>query len=222
MEPGFTYNKSCRLCNEIGDFSNSQFRQIYPNIVTGNSYLKQSNVEVKIPIGPLCDGHLLISSTKHAWSFGHLGPSVLTELNLVMDRIIKFLKAEYSTDRIVFFEHGPFSDTQKGGCCLDHAHINILPVKSSINLLESTSKYFDFFQCSFSELSKFPDEEVPYLFFSCPIEGSYAAKASLGTTQFFRKVLAELTDDGEWDWRKNYRPDIVYKMHKLLSNLQEG
>ncbi|MCU0288978.1 MAG: hypothetical protein MUF15_21610, partial [Acidobacteria bacterium] len=59
---------SCRLCVEINDFNNSLFYGKYSGVLNQNIYIARSRIQVMIPIGPYCPGHLLIASKSHEWS----------------------------------------------------------------------------------------------------------------------------------------------------------
>lgn len=215
------YNFSCRLCIEINDFEKSLFAEKYPNLLSQNVFFERSRLQVMLPIGPFCEGHLLIALKKHEWSFGHLGKNILPELAELIDEISCFLKTHLHRNRIIVFEHGPVSMTQRGGCCLEHAHMNTMPIPDSFALFNTASKFITFVPTELHQLEDFIRRGEPYLFFSCPREGSFAAVAPIGSTQFFRKLLASTTPGKSWDWRSDPNFDTVKAMVALLKSFSK-
>ncbi len=206
----------CRLCVEINDFENSLFAEKYPNVITHNAFFESSQIQVMIPIGPLRMGHLLIASKNHAWSFGHISKQVILELNEVINSVSEFLRNYCDANRVIVFEHGALSTTQSGGSCLNHAHMNIMPIPATFPLFEMASRYIEFVPTELHQVGAYPERGEPYLFFQCSREGSFAAAAPIGSTQFFRKLLASGTPECHWDWRVDPRTDLVVSMAALL------
>ncbi len=205
----YNHNSNCRLCKEIEDFRDSLFVKKCPGILKKNMFFETKRLQIMIPIGPLFDGHLLIATRSHYWSYAELGVSIIPELEKLIDFTIDFLHSEYRAKRVIVFEHGAISKTERGGCCLDHAHMNIVPIPETFELLMKASRHFKFSPVQIISLEKFVLKKTPYLFFKCSQEGSYAAPASASINQFFRKLLAPVTPMGNWDWRSNYRIDSM-------------
>lgn len=210
---------SCRLCVEINDFKNSLFYEQYQEILNQNIFFERSRVQVMIPIGPYCPGHLLIASKRHEWSFGHIGKDIIPEVLNLIDDVSCFLKKHFKKERIIVFEHGPLSSEERGGACLSHAHFNILPIPDAFPLYEKASKHLNFKPIKFHQLEDFVKRREPYLFFHCPREGTFAAPAPIGSTQFFRKLLASSNPESNWDWRGDPKADIVKEMAEILKDL---
>lgn len=122
----------CRLCIEISDFETSLFARTYPLVSQPITSLDTCNLRVLIPIGPFCEGHLLVATKMHESSFGHVPGDVLTELVGLLDKLTSLVEARYG--RTIVFEHGPLSSVRPGGACLEHAHVNILPIPESFRL----------------------------------------------------------------------------------------
>lgn len=214
------YDKNeCRLCVEIDNFKESLFAKKYPTILSKNTFFESSQLQLMIPVGPFCEGHLLIATKSHEWSFGHLGKEIIPELTKLIEDVSNFLKVRYNKKRIIIYEHGPVSRIKLGGCCLAHAHMNIMPIPESIPILELALRHLNFVPTKFDQLKDFIEREEPYLFFQCPREGSFAVEAPIGTTQFFRKLLASTNHGGSWDWRKNLNINTVKSMVALLEYL---
>jgi hypothetical protein len=92
---------------------------------------------------------------------------------------------------------------------MDHAHLNILPIPDRVRLRHAASRYFPFGPTRLRELRAFVQAGQPYLFFSCPREGAFAAPAPIGSTQFFRKLLGAELSREVWDWRDDPNTEAV-------------
>lgn len=202
----------CRLCEEIDYFEESLFAAQYPDVANSNALFVTTRLQAMLPIGPFCDGHLLVVSKEHAPSFAHLGHSISSELNSFIDAIVRLTSDRYG--RTIVFEHGAMSMTRRGGCCLVHAHMNVMPIPESLKLVDLMSKYAHFSPAQLGELIQFVDRDQPYLFFRCGQEGSYAASAPKGSSQLFRKAIASSIPGKMWDWRDHPQAAIVRKMAK--------
>lgn len=208
----------CRLCVEIRDFETSLFSQTYPDVLDRNAFFETKYLQVMIPVGPFCEGHLLIALKEHKWSYGHVSRDILLDLVPLASKVTDFIEAQYG--RAIIFEHGPMSRLRRGGCCLEHAHMNVLPVPESFNVLATASKFLNFIPTDIYQLKTFVERDEPYIFFQSQEEGSFAAPAPEGTNQFFRKLLVSEMLGSEWDWRTNPQPDFVKAMVAILKASQ--
>lgn len=207
----------CRLCKEIEDFENSLFAQRYPGLVNRNVFFETDGIQVMLPIGPFCEGHVLVVAKNHAWSFAHILEEVRLELVSVVERVGALLGARYG--RLLLFEHGPMSRARLGGCCLEHAHMNMMPVPASLNVRKAAARFVRFFPSELRELGGFVERGEAYLFFKCAREGSFAGAAPEGCSQFFRQLVAREAGGRPWDWRANPRTEA---QKGTLAVLREG
>ena len=157
----------CRLCNEILSFSESLFQEIYCANLKQNCFFESKNFQAMIPIGPINRGHLIVATKKHYVSMACLDRSKIYELYSIIQAISDFYLDRYKSKKILYFEHGPALNSV-GACCLDHAHINILPLMSShsiISRINSDDSRLFFERSSLHDLNRFSDGVMPYLFF---------------------------------------------------------
>jgi ATP adenylyltransferase len=209
------YDTECRLCVEINSFEDSLFAQRYPGVLQRNAFFETSRLQVMIPVGPFCEGHLLIAAREHEWSFAHLGRSIVQELEELIAKVTQVIEGHWLA-RVVVFEHGPMSHAMRGGCCLEHAHMNILPVAGSISVLDAALKCAPFKPVQLCDLEGFARRGEPYLFFMEPQNGSFATVAPTTTSQFFRRLLAAAQPGTPWDWRATRNPDAVRATKDVL------
>ena len=212
MPSNVGYPYDCRLCDEIDNFEESLFAAQYPGIANSSVLFVTTRLRAMLPIGPFCEGHLLVVSKKHVPSFAHLGHSILPELSSFLENIVRLISDRYG--RTMVFEHGAMSMTQRGGCCLVHAHMNVMPIPKTLHLLDIMSKYGNFSSAKLEELIQFVNRNQPYLFFRCEKEGSYSALAPEGSSQLFRRAIASAIPGKKWDWRDHPQASIVRMMAK--------
>lgn len=209
VDPLFSESRDapCRLCCEIDDYSTSLFASIYPGVVRQNCFLESQRLQVMLPIGPLFEGHLLLSSRGHAQSFGHLMSGILAELEVRLHEVRELLTRHYG--RVVVFEHGAFSDALPGSCCLTHAHLNIVPIPKRLDVKSVISRVPQLVPMELGGVRAFVEGKQPYLFFMSDDGRSYGAKAHGAPSQLFRKLLADAAGRREWDWRAGPKRDAV-------------
>lgn len=95
---------------------------------SGKSVLQRTSTHIvvtdKAPLVP--NGHVLGITTKHYLSFAEAlrdSPDQ-SELLVVPKHIISVLGHCCDDEVIMFFEHGPIDEYERGGSCVDHAHLH--------------------------------------------------------------------------------------------------
>ena len=125
-QDGITLNlNNCPFCNEqVGipfDGFSENTKKIKSRIVKFNNF-------IIIPdLSPIKFGHTLFCSKEHISNFS------LNKIGFY-EEIEVFIKKFYSNilENIFFFEHGTSSCISPNGC-VEHAHIHIVPINSSIS-----------------------------------------------------------------------------------------
>ena len=148
----------CLFCNEfdLGSF-------VVQNQNYGSRILSESDNFFVFPaLGQIVEGYLLLASKKHHIGIGQVPEILYPELESVLSKVRRVLLEAYASP--LFFEHGPTSDTKKGGCCLVHAHIHAVPVQ--VDLLLALSKHFKYEKIkSLKALKEQFNKGVPYYFY---------------------------------------------------------
>lgn len=207
-------DSDCRLCDEINEFASSLFACVYPNLVARNAFLETRMLQVMLPIGPLKRGHILIASRQHALSFGHILAQVQSDLTFILDKVLPVIRRV--TGRVLIFEHGPMSDQLRGACCLDHAHLNIIPVPQDLDVVALVARSVDPLPIPIDGLAQFVAQRKPYLFCSVPGEFSLTAAAPPDSSQFFRRIIAYGTGQRDWDWRIHPKAELLQATAAML------
>ncbi len=188
---------NCEICIAIRNSSESS-RKIW------NTRLFESDNFLILPsIGPLIGGQAMIVSKDHY--------SNLLTIPALNDEEFENL-ANYSEtkvgDRILFVEHGSFIG-QMGGCCIEHAHVHILPgFNQFYNILDNTlpistevSKYNQIFESK--EIS------FPYILTFNLQEQIRLYKAYNVPSQMMRMAICTQLGRPDWNWKQNKRIDLI-------------
>lgn len=127
--------EGCSFCAELaGQEENNFFYQLFGASIGSSYLLERTEHFVVIPaIGSFSPGYLLVLPRRHALSFGRVPPGLSEELEDLLQGIAEWARETYGKS-VLMFEHGPASQTARGGSCLDHAHLHISPVPEEIDL----------------------------------------------------------------------------------------
>ncbi len=182
----------CEFCEE--------FKQKYCPIIKSNRILYETDNFYIFPgLGQLVEGYLLITTKQHYIGIGSIPTEFFTELDNLLKKTRSILNTHYSVP--LFFEHGPATSSNKGGCCIEHAHIHAMPVQ--VDLLTYLSEQFKPRKMhSFLELNKLYKKSMPYFFLETNSMERYVFEVSKSVpSQYMRKVIAEHIGKREqWDW----------------------
>jgi diadenosine tetraphosphate (Ap4A) HIT family hydrolase len=206
----------CPFCLEMQDYTLSPLKQ--------NRIIFETEHFVVFPtLGCLVVNYLLIVPKKHYLSMCYIDSSIKEEFIGLVDKFRNLFRKEYGFWPLVF-EHGAsIHDTNKGGCCVFHAHTHIVPHKlsTSVNMVEvleltRISKYDDFFDMAY---------DVPYLFFVNNDNEIYLRTStnSVVPSQIIRKWIAkDLNIADEWDWRQYpFDKNMITTIEKMKTLIKE-
>jgi diadenosine tetraphosphate (Ap4A) HIT family hydrolase len=149
-------------------------------------------------LGQIVEGYLLIVPKAHFISMAHLPDTLFSELIEVKEHIRTLLTDAYATP--LTFEHGPMSETERGGCCVDHAHFHVVP--TNVDLLASLQSRFQGHHIlELTDVKQQLNKRVPYLYYETQAGVAYIFDAPVVESQFLRRQLAkEVGVPDEWDW----------------------
>ena len=197
----------CSFCKQL------EAKKTKINDIEINRIIYESKNFVVFPaLGQIVEGYLLIIPKQHYISIVQIPDNLYFELEQVQEKVKNLLTKNYSEP--IFFEHGPLSENEKAGCCIDHAHLHCVPV--SVSILEEITKHFEYQKIdNFSQLPT----HLPYLYleennkkYSFPIK-------TILPHQYLRQILAVKTNNPEkWDWRTH--PELE-KVQNTIQKLKE-
>jgi len=200
---------NCVFCKEGADFSSaiSFLGTDWPykdRIVYSDNYLFSV-----VGYGPQVSPYVLIIPYRHIFSLAQMDEM---ELNSFF-KCLNFLCASGKFDtQVCFFEHG--GSSEDGSSSIDHCHIHVIDSKSRLFDFPSFSD-FQYIQC-ISELSYFTSA---YFLVGKYSDGRLEMKVKedlLHEHQYFRKVLAEILGEKEWNWKLNMRRDMMLDSMKMF------
>ncbi|MBN2052240.1 hypothetical protein JW756_01940 [Candidatus Woesearchaeota archaeon] len=168
------------------------------------------------------EGYLLICSKEHFIGVGGMPEKYHRELEEVLDLTRRVVSETYKSD-VVVFEHGPRVGCFRGGGCLDHTHLHIMPV--AFNLMEPVALRFlnalsikDYYKIErisgFGKISDiFEKQQSSYLFVEMPDRKRYTTEVNFALpSQYLRQVIAHgLGKKDSWNWKENPDYETIQK-----------
>ncbi len=195
-------------CCELGAKLNLKKNVLYE---TDNFFVAPSIGQMGI------EGYLLLCSKKHYIGIGDVPKESEFELEEVLSKVKKVLSKTYNLP-ILVFEHGPKLGCSRGGGCLDHAHLHLIPI--SINILDFLKEFFELEKVhGFGRLREiYENAKYSYLFINTGNDERYVIKIDFPLpSQYLRQVIAAKFGIKDWDWRIN--PDYQ-TFNKTIKTLQ--
>jgi len=148
---------------------------------------ESDNFFVKVGVGILAPGHVMLISKEHISCFGELPEQLNEELIKVKDDIFTKLKLKFTEP--IIYEHGVYSQS------VNHAHIHFLPSKNEIFDLKNINQKI-FKQLKFTEIEDMFQIKQVY-----QEEGSYFYLEENGEKWiYFTKNLSEK----KYDFRQEF------------------
>lgn len=184
----------------------------YENMVREGRVLHETDNFLVVPtIGQMgIEGYLLVLSKEHKIGVGDVADSQHKELRDVVDHTRSVLQQQYGVPSLVF-EHGPRVCGVRGGGCLDHAHLHVVPgVTIAKPLLEELLVGLEeadhFFKVERIEGFKrvadiYAARKTSYLYVDDPSKFSLVTEVNTHIpSQFLRRIIAEQKKIDVWDW----------------------
>lgn len=164
------------------------------------------------------EGYLLLIHNFHSLGIKTLNEIELNCLEKKITKIRSVLNEKYSKD-ILLFEHGPSLACSKGGGCLDHTHLHIVPFDHSLLDIIISDLGNGFKIDSYLDLKEISDKNS-YLFLEERKQKYvWEIKDIELPSQYLRQNMAYLTENYNlWDWRQNSDWKTFRKTLKNLRN----
>lgn len=158
--------------------------------------------------GPQVFPYLLLISRRHFTSFADARPTErIAVLNAL--RYIKSLPL-FSSSAICVFEHGGCSDETHS--CISHFHLHL--IKDEIDLESELRSEFEARRFEISGIHAL-DVGGPYLlagrFDGRDTINGFIAACPTRQAQYFRKKIAEITNQRIWDWRTGMNREMMLR-----------
>jgi len=168
----------------------------------GRVLLDDGEIVVVPSLGPLVVGHVLIVPRRHYLSVGALTAQSMQRFVSLYARVWDFLHEKFG--HCVAFEHGCADGGQRGGACIDHAHMHLLPVCVSLAEKLSVIGKSEIIK-DLGELRRWHAGRKAYVFYESPDRVKRAWSVDIIPSQLLRmNIAAELGKSSEWDWRSDF------------------
>jgi diadenosine tetraphosphate (Ap4A) HIT family hydrolase len=193
-------NPDCVFCQEFDGAESSIYHEMMGQKLPSRLIHATEHFMVFPPLGEFVDGGLLITTREHRLSMAHLPGDYYDELERLMAETAELLLAHYGC-KPLFFEHAPVSPGKKGTCCVDHAHLNIFPVRVDVH--ERLSGKFPHIAIGgMRQLKSLAKSEQAYLFLQTNDGARFIYDAGVVPSQLIRRIVtAELGMPERWHWR---------------------
>jgi diadenosine tetraphosphate (Ap4A) HIT family hydrolase len=172
---------------------------------------ESENFYAKAALGHFVFGYTLIISKEHFPSFAYVPEHLFPELEAFRDSVLEKLH-DLCQHPIAMMEHGALNRCQRGGSCIDHAHLHLMPLAA--DLYPVLSERFSFGELeSISGVQRFKDAQVPYLYYQREGRRSHGVGLSQDVpSQMLRKIACQSLGTPElWDWRNRPLRDVLQR-----------
>jgi diadenosine tetraphosphate (Ap4A) HIT family hydrolase len=180
---------------------------------------ESENFYAKAALGHFVFGYTLIIPKEHFLSYAYVPEHLFPELEAFRDSVLDKLH-NICQHPITTLEHGAINRCQRGGSCIDHAHLHLMPL--SPDLYPLLSERFSFGELeSMSEVRRFNDAQVSYLYYQREGLRSHAVQLSQDVpSQLLRQLACQALGEPElWDWRARPLRDVLQRFKSEYKSL---
>lgn len=210
----------CDFCSEFaGDVHNS-FHARYGADQPSRALFETQNFRAFPSIGQLVEGYTLIAPITHYSTIDDLPPSLLAEFDDVYQSIKIAMSCVYGPS--LCYEHGARGPSS-GGCGIYHAHLHIVPFGKHQDPVNELKERFPHKRLHhFADIRSATEGLSPYLFYEDVESNRYLFFIRDLSSQYMRRVLAEIIGHVEWDWRSTNREERLLTTLKRFRDHYEG
>jgi diadenosine tetraphosphate (Ap4A) HIT family hydrolase len=172
---------------------------------------ESENFYAKAALGHFVFGYTLIISKEHFPSFAYVPEHQFSELEAFRNKVLDKLH-NLCPHPITIMEHGALNRCQRGGSCIDHAHLHLMPLAADLHpVLSERFSLTDL--ATISGLQRFKDAQVPYLYYQREGLRSYGVGLSQDVpSQMLRQIACQALGTPEmWDWRNRPLRDVLQR-----------
>ena len=196
---------SCSFCQEMHNNNRGLFEKLIRPLIGVDSRIVDASKKWKLmpTIGSFVPGYFLLVTKRHVLSVGHCSDIELEEVNQLIDQLVTSLSALYNCPCVVF-EHGCYNNYNRGGCCVDHAHIHILPFDGDIIANIDGNLNVEVVNDIGASRDYILDGKS-YIYVQDNKLVRYIVSGKIIPSQYIRQIIAcQLGIPDKWDWRLHY------------------
>jgi diadenosine tetraphosphate (Ap4A) HIT family hydrolase len=207
----------CDFCDEFSGGSSNAFRARYGQSVQDRVILATESFRVFPSIGQLVEGYLLIAPVAHYRALDEMPTQVFDQLSTVRESVRAAMSKTYGPS--LSFEHGA-REPVNGGCGVYHAHLHVVPFPT---LRDPVAELKNRFPCKLlpqlKDIATVTHGTSPYLLYEDLESNSYAFFVGNLSSQYMRRLLAEILGQSDWDWRAAGREQRLFDALARFSGL---
>lgn len=152
-------------------------------------------------VGPLVPGHVMVVSKAHHSSLASMGRSAIAEYDRLAARLRRL--SVWGSGLPLESEHGS-TEADKAGSCVVHCHIHWLP---------GMGQHLEFLSSRLTRIRKTGTlyqltANQPYIFLRAGTTHQIFG-AKFVPSQVVRRLLCEVLNRDDTDWRSHHRLDVV-------------
>ncbi len=166
--------------------------------------IESENFKVIPSLGSIIPGWLLVVPKEFKLNFSELSVEEVIELESLVSNVKEHFYHLFDT-RGVVFEHGPRVLNTKVGCSVDYAHLHVVPIELSLELIfEYGDHRLDWVQISgLSQLNEMSIKDSGYLYFRDTENFHYVSSDGDIPSQFFRRIIAnQMAVPEKFNWKE--------------------
>jgi len=157
------------------------------NLIKENILFESDNFRVKVGVGILAPGHVMLVTKNHISCFGDLPKHMNSEFLSLMEQIYRNVESNFS--KPIIYEHGVY------GQSINHAHIHFIPNQANLYKLENINNKI------FTDLKSTKVEDISLIRDVFKKQGSYFyLEENKEKWIFYTKDLPE----GKYNFRKEF------------------
>lgn len=180
---------------------------------------ESENFYAKPALGHFVFGYTLIVSKDHLPSFAYVPEDLFPELEAFRNNVLDKLHT-ICEHPVTITEHGAINRCQRGGSCIDHAHLHLMPL--AVDLSPILSERFSFRELdSISEVRRFKDAQISYLYYQREGLRSHGVGLTQDVpSQLLRRIACQaLGTPDMWDWRDKPLRDVIERFASEYKSL---
>ena len=147
-------------------------------------------------LGPIVAGNILIAPKQHYMGVTGIPEQFYDELEEIQEKTKRKVTEVYQPP--FFFEHGEVGERPRGGNCIDHAHLQVIPSNVGYHVVAALERKFTRRVVkNYHDLRPNKEQRIPYIDVPDAL-----------TSQYVRQIIAvQIGNPSRWDWRNDYRID---------------
>jgi diadenosine tetraphosphate (Ap4A) HIT family hydrolase len=191
-------DSECHLCDILRYGVGQPYLSLFPKSDLKTEVIAESeNFVAILDIGPIIEGYILVFTRVHEVAFSEITEDAVQELEHFINYLAKALKTAYGVTPQVF-EHGSTGLATARGCCVEHAHLHIIPFGGQ---LLSTSDIRQFRQIEGLQELLTTSDNSDYLYLRDPQGSHWIWETNSAPQQYFRRLLSKAVCEDLWNWQ---------------------